>query len=138
MSFYEALPTVNAFLNGTAAILLVIGFLLIKSRRIDQHRKVMIAAFAVSSVFLASYIVYHLHARIVYFEHTGPIRTVYLSILFTHTILAATVPVLAIITLNRGLRRRFDKHRAIAKWTLPIWLYVSVTGVVVYLMLYHL
>jgi len=92
----------------------------------------------VSSVFLASYIVYHLHARIVYFEHTGPIRTVYLSILFTHTILAATVPVLAIITLNRGLRRRFDKHRAIAKWTLPIWLYVSVTGVVVYLMLYHL
>jgi uncharacterized membrane protein YozB (DUF420 family) len=138
VSFYEALPTVNAFLNGTAAILLVIGFLLIKSRRIDQHRKVMIAAFAVSSVFLASYIVYHLHARIVYFEHTGPIRTVYLSILFTHTILAATVPVLAIITLNRGLRRRFDKHRAIAKWTLPIWLYVSVTGVVVYLMLYHL
>ena len=138
MNIFDALPTLNAVLNGTAAILLVWGFVLIRSHRIDRHRRVMITAFGVSTVFLISYIVYHVHARIVYFQHTGLIRTVYLSILSTHTALAATVPVLAIITLNRGLRSRFDRHRKIARWTLPIWLYVSVTGVVVYLMLYHL
>ncbi|HVW86053.1 MAG TPA: DUF420 domain-containing protein [Bryobacteraceae bacterium] len=138
MNFYESLPTVNAFLNGTAAVLLVIGFLLIRQRRIGTHRRVMIAAFAVSTAFLVSYLVYHAHAKIVYFQGTGFIRTAYLWILGTHTVLAAAVPVLAIITLNRGLAARFDRHRAIARWTLPIWLYVSVTGVVVYLMLYHL
>jgi len=98
----------------------------------------MLAAFTVSTIFLVSYLVHHAHARFVYFQGTGAIRTLYLWILGTHTILAATVPVLAIITLNRGLANRFDKHRVIAKWTLPIWMYVSVTGVVVYLMLYHL
>ena len=138
MSFYDSLPTVNAVLNGAAAVLLVVGFCLIRSRRVEQHRKVMLTAFAVSVAFLVSYLVYHAHAKIVYFQHTGLIRTVYLSILGTHTVLAATVPVLAVITLNRGLRSRFDLHRRIARWTLPIWLYVSVTGVVVYLMLYHL
>lgn len=138
MSVFNALPTLNAVLNGTAAVLLVWGFMLIRSRRIEKHRRVMLTAFGVSTVFLISYVVYHLHAKIVYFQHTGVVHTAYLSILYTHTALAATVPVLAIITLNRGLRSRFDRHRKIARWTLPIWLYVSVTGVVVYLMLYHL
>jgi uncharacterized membrane protein YozB (DUF420 family) len=138
LNFYDSLPTLNAFLNGTAAILLGIGYWLILNRRREAHRRVMLTAFAVSTVFLVSYLVHHWHARFVYFQGTGTIKTVYLWILGTHTVLAATVPVLAIITLNRGLASRFDRHRAIAKWTLPIWMYVSVTGVVVYLMLYHL
>jgi uncharacterized membrane protein YozB (DUF420 family) len=138
MSIYDSLPTLNAVLNGTAAVLLVWGFVLIRSGRRQRHQLVMKAAFGVSVAFLISYLIYHAHARIVYFGHDGFIRAVYLSILGTHTVLAATVPVLAIITLNRGLKERFDRHRAIARWTLPIWLYVSVTGVVVYLMLYHL
>jgi putative membrane protein len=137
MSVHD-LPSVNAFLNAVAAILLVWGYTLIRRKRIQTHRKVMIAAFATSSLFLICYIVYHAQAGVVRFQKPGAIRTVYLSILGTHTVLAATVPVLAIITLSRGLSSRFDKHRKIARWTLPIWLYVSVTGVVVYLMLYHL
>ena len=132
------LPTVNAALNATAAVLLVWGYLLIRRKRVQMHRKVMLTAFATSSLFLICYIVYHAQVGSVRFPGTGAIRTVYLSILGTHTLLAATVPVLAVITLNRGLRGRFDKHRKIARWTLPIWLYVSVTGVVVYLMLYHM
>jgi uncharacterized membrane protein YozB (DUF420 family) len=138
MNWVAYLPTLNAILNGTAAVLLLWGFLLIRRHRMDAHRKVMIAAFSVSVVFLISYLVYHSQAGIVTFNHPGAIRTVYLSILGTHTVLAATVPVLAIITLNRGLKARIPRHRAIAKWTWPIWMYVSVTGVVVYLMLYHL
>lgn len=138
MNIYESLPTVNAILNATASILLVTGFILIRKRKIDLHRKVMITAFCVSIAFLASYLIYHAHAKIVYFQRTGFIRTVYLWILWTHTPLAAAVPVLAVITLSRGLKGRFDRHRAIARWTLPIWLYVSVTGVIVYLMLYRL
>jgi uncharacterized membrane protein YozB (DUF420 family) len=125
-------------LNGAAAVLLVIGYILIRRRKVDLHRKVMLTAFGVSVVFLISYLVYHAHARIVYFQHTGTIKTVYLWILWTHTPLAAAVPVLALITLNRGLKGRFASHRAIAKWTFPIWLYVSVTGVIVYLMLYDM
>jgi uncharacterized membrane protein YozB (DUF420 family) len=136
--FYAALPTVNAVLNGIAALLLVVGLILIKSRNIAAHRRVMISAFSVSTAFLISYITYHAHAKIVYFSGTGLIRTIYLTILTTHTALAVTVPVLAIITLNRGLSGRYDKHRAIAKWTWPIWMYVSVTGVIVYLMLFHM
>ena len=132
------LPSVNAFLNATAAVLLVWGYTLIRRKRIETHRKVMIAAFITSCLFLACYLVYHalIHGS-KRFEHPGAIRTVYLSILGTHTVLAAAVPVLAIITLRRGLAMRYDRHRRIARWTLPIWLYVSVTGVVVYLMLYH-
>jgi len=137
MSVHD-LPTVNAALNATAAVLLVWGYLLIRRKRVQMHRKVMLTAFATSSLFLICYIVYHAQVGSVRFPGTGAIRTVYLSILGTHTLLAATVPVLAVITLNRGLRGRFDKHRKIARWTLPIWLYVSVTGVVVYLMLYHM
>lgn len=138
MNYLHYLPTLNAILNATAALLLVCGAILIKKRRIAQHRSVMLAAFGVSSAFLVSYLIYHAQVGSVRFQHTGALRTAYLSLLLTHTVLAATVPVLAIITLNRGLSGRFDRHRSIAKWTLPVWLYVSVTGVVVYLMLYHM
>lgn len=132
------LPTVNAILNTTSAVLLVWGYLLIRRKRIEAHRKVMLAAFVTSCLFLVCYLVYHFQVGSVRFQKTGPIRTVYLGILLTHTLLAAAVPFLAIITLRRGLAMRVERHRAIAKWTLPIWLYVSVTGVVVYGMLYHL
>lgn len=132
------LPSVNAILNATAAVLLVWGYRLIRRKRIGAHRKVMITAFVTSCLFLVCYVVYHAQVGSKHFPHTGALRTVYFAILGTHTVLAATVPVLAIITLRRGLTARYDKHRRIAKWTLPIWLYVSVTGVVVYLMLYHL
>lgn len=137
MNLYDSLPALNAILNGTAAVLLVIGFLLIKSRNIAMHRKVMLTAFGVSVVFLVCYLVNHYHAGIVYYKGTGMMRTIYMLVLWTHTPLAAAVPVLAIITLSRGLKGRIASHRAIAKWTLPIWLYVSVTGVVVYFMLYR-
>jgi protein SCO1/2/putative membrane protein len=132
------LPSVNAVLNATAAVLLVWGYTLIRRKRIQQHRRVMQTAFVVSCLFLACYLVYHYQVGSVRFQKTGAIRTLYLGILGTHMLLAAAVPVLAIVTLRRGLSARYDKHRRIARWTLPIWLYVSVTGVVVYLMLYHL
>lgn len=132
------LPSVNAFLNATAAVLLVWGYTLIRRKRIDTHRKVMQTAFAVSCLFLVCYLVYHARVGTVRFQKTGTIRGVYLTILGTHTVLAAAVPVLAIITLRRGRAARYNQHRRIARWTLPVWLYVSVTGVVVYLMLYHL
>jgi uncharacterized membrane protein YozB (DUF420 family) len=135
VSFYDSLPALNAILNGTAAVLLTVGFLLIRKRRIAQHRTVMIAAFCVSIVFLICYLLNHYHAGIVYYH--GSMKTLYLCVLWTHTPLAAVVPVLAIVTLTRGLKGRIASHRAIAKWTLPIWLYVSVTGVVVYAMLYR-
>jgi len=131
------LPALNATLNGTAAVLLVAAFVLIRQGRKDAHKRVMLAAFTVSSLFLISYLVYHAQVGSVSYPHPGLIRTVYLSILTTHTILAASVPVLAIITLRRGLKGKFVRHKAIARWALPIWLYVSVTGVVVYLMLYQ-
>jgi protein SCO1/2/putative membrane protein len=132
------LPSVNAVLNATAAVLLIWGYTLIRRKRFAQHRRVMQTAFVVSCLFLVCYLVYHYQVGSVRFPKTGVLKTIYLSILGTHTILAAAVPVLAIITLRRGLSARYDKHRRIARWTLPIWLYVSVTGVVVYLMLYHL
>lgn len=134
------LPAVNAILNGTAAILLVRGYFLIRAGKRQQHKKTMIAAFTVSVVFLISYLIYHANSGIVYYQETGFIRYVYFTILYTHTPLAAAVPVLAIITLRRALEAEktgdFSRHRRIARWTLPIWLYVSVTGVLVYLMLY--
>lgn len=132
------LPTINAGLNATSAILLTWGYSLIRRKQVQAHRKVMISAFVTSCLFLICYVVYHAQVGSVRFAHTGAIRTVYLTILATHTVLAAAVPVLAIITLRRALAGKFDRHRAIARWTLPIWLYVSVTGVVVYLMLYHM
>jgi uncharacterized membrane protein YozB (DUF420 family) len=132
------LPGLNAILNSTSAILLVIGWILIRQRKIEAHRKVMIAAFSVSVLFLISYLIYHSQAGAVRYQKTGPIRTVYFSVLLSHTILAAFVPFMAIITLVRGLKANYARHRAIAVWTLPIWLYVSVTGVVVYWMLYRM
>ena len=133
------LPTVNATLNALSAVLLVWAYVLIRRKRIAQHRAVMLTAFATSCVFLVCYLVYHAQVGSVPFHHEGTtLRTVYLTILFTHTVLAAAVPVLAIITLRRGLAGKYDRHRKIARWTLPIWLYVSVTGVVVYTMLYHM
>ena len=132
------LPALNAVLNASSAFLLVVGYRLIRRGKIVAHRKTMIAAFAVSVLFLISYLIYHAQVGSVRFQKTGALRTVYLSILFTHTVLAALVPFLAIITLYRGLKRNDSGHRRIARWTLPIWLYVSVTGVVVYLMLYQL
>jgi uncharacterized membrane protein YozB (DUF420 family) len=133
----DRLPALNALLNATAAVLLVRGFLLIRAGRREEHRRTMLIAFAVSTVFLASYLVHHAFAGIIMYQKTGWIHVVYLTILGTHTALAAAVPVLAIITLRRGLKGNFPRHRAVAKWTLPIWLYVSVTGVVVYFMLYR-
>jgi uncharacterized membrane protein YozB (DUF420 family) len=134
----QYLPSLNAILNGTAAVLLIWGFTLIRRKRVQAHRRVMITAFGVSVVFLISYVVYHVQVGSVRFQRTGAIRTGYLTLLFTHTVLAAAVPPLAVVTLSRGLRAKFDRHRKIARWTLPIWLYVSVTGVVVYWMLYRM
>jgi uncharacterized membrane protein YozB (DUF420 family) len=131
------LPTVNATLNATAAILLLTGYSLIRRKRILAHKRVMLTAFGVSIAFLICYVVYHAKVGSVPYQKTGFLRTIYFSILITHITLAATVPVLAIITLRRALRGDFVRHRKIARWTFPIWLYVSVTGVIVYLMLYR-
>ena len=121
-------------MNATAAVLLVTAFVLIKQGRRAAHKGVMLAAFAVSSMFLVCYLIYHSQVGSVHYAHTGLIRTVYLTILTTHTILATSVPILAIITLRRGLKGSFVRHKAIARWTFPIWLYVSATGVIVYMM----
>ncbi len=132
------LPHVNATLNGLGAVLLVLGYVFIRQEKIPAHRACMVGAFTLSILFLVSYLVYHYQVGSVKFQGTGAIRTFYLSVLASHSLLAAIVPFLAVITLWRALRERFDKHRRIARWTLPIWLYVSVTGVVVYWMLYRL
>ena len=132
------LPAVNATLNAISAILLVIGYRLIRQRKVEQHRRAMIGAFAVSTLFLVGYVVYHWNVGSKPFTAQGPIRTVYFFILITHIVLAAFVPPMALITLVRGLRGRYDRHAKLARWTLPIWLYVSVTGVIVYVMLYQL
>lgn len=137
MSFAD-LPTLNALLNATAATLLVAGFFLIRSGRRDAHRRAMTAAFACSVLFLVSYLVYHFEVGSVRFQGTGTVRTVYLSILLTHTVLATAVPFLAVATLVLARKGRFEAHRRLARVTLPIWLYVSVTGVVIYLMLYRM
>lgn len=132
------LPTLNAILNATAAILLLVGWRMIRTGRREAHRRAMLAAFACSAAFLVSYLVYHALAGSVRFPGTGAARTFYLGVLLTHTVLAAAVPVLALLTLWRAFRERFAAHRAIARWTLPIWLYVSATGVVIYWMLYRM
>ena len=131
------LPALNATLNATSAILITIGWILIRRGRWRQHRAFMIAAFCTSVLFLISYLTYHAHIGSKHFTGQGAIRVVYFSILLTHTVLAATIVPLVIITLSRGLSARFDRHRAIARWTIPLWLYVCVTGVVVYFMLYQ-
>jgi uncharacterized membrane protein YozB (DUF420 family) len=132
------LPAVNATLNAVAGVLLVCGYMMIRQRRIEAHKKFMLAAFATSALFLASYLVYHANVGSRPFTGHGIVRPIYYTILITHVVLAAAVLPLALITLTHGLRARFERHVPIARWTLPIWLYVSVTGVIVYLMLYQM
>jgi uncharacterized membrane protein YozB (DUF420 family) len=132
------LPALNAALNATAAVLLVIGYVLIRRRQFRAHRAVMLAAFGTSTLFLISYLIYHANIGSRPFPGRGAVRAVYFSILVSHIILAALIVPMALVTLIRGLRERFDRHVRIARWTLPIWLYVSVTGVIVYLMLYQM
>ena len=132
------LPTLNAILNATAATLLVVGYVLIRRGNRERHKQVMLSALGCSAAFLISYLYYHYQVGSVRFEGEGAVRTVYLGILLTHTVLAAAVPFLAIVTVVLGLRGRYERHRKIARVTLPIWLYVSVTGVVVYWMLYRM
>ena len=132
------LPALNAALNATSATLLVIGYVLIRRGHMHQHRRVMIAAFTTSSLFLVSYLVYHANVGSRPFPGRGASRAIYFAILLSHVTLAAAILPLALITLSRGLRQRFDRHVPIARWTLPLWLYVSVTGVIVYVMLYQI
>jgi uncharacterized membrane protein YozB (DUF420 family) len=131
------LPAVNASLNALSGILLLTGYVMIRTRRIQQHRRCMIAAFITSSVFLICYIVYHAQVGSVPFTRQGLVRPMYFTILVTHVTLAATVVPLALVTLTRGLKGRYPQHIRIARWTFPIWLYVSVTGVLVYVLLYQ-
>lgn len=132
------LPAVNAALNGLATLLLIAGYALIKRRRETAHKRVMLAAFGTSVAFLACYLVYHFQVGSVRFAGPPPVRMVYLAILVSHVVLAAAVPFLALRTIYLGLRGRRQAHRRLARWTWPIWLYVSLTGVVIYVMLYHL
>ena len=132
------LPALNASLNGVAALFLLAGYVFIKRRQIPAHRACMLSALLVSALFLVSYVIYHANAGSKPFPGTGPIRALYFSILITHVVLAAVILPMAIVTLSRAVRERFDLHVRIARWTLPIWLYVSVTGVVIYGMLYRL
>ena len=132
------LPTVNATLNTISGILLTIGYVLIRQRKITAHKNCMLAAFGVSVLFLICYVIYHYHAGSKSFTQEGWIRPVYFTVLISHIILAFVIVPLALRTLYLAWRERFDAHRRIAKITFPIWLYVSVTGVIIYLMLYHL
>jgi uncharacterized membrane protein YozB (DUF420 family) len=131
------LPAVNASLNAVSGVLLLCGYVLIRARRIAAHRAVMIAAFATSSLFLVCYLVYHAQVGSVPFPRHGLVRPLYFAVLITHIVLAAAVPPLAIVTITRGLKGRYAQHRRIARWTFPIWMYVSVTGVLVYVLLYQ-
>jgi uncharacterized membrane protein YozB (DUF420 family) len=135
---YSLLPAVNATLNATSGILLAIGYVLIKQRKINAHRNCMLMAFGSSTLFLISYVVYHLHIGSKPFPGTGPIRLVYFTILISHILLAIVILPLAIVTLTRGLRGDYTRHRKIARRTFPMWMYVSITGVIVYVMLYQL
>jgi uncharacterized membrane protein YozB (DUF420 family) len=132
------LPTLNAVLNATSAGLLLVGYLLIRAGRRDAHKRAMLAAVCCSTLFLASYLTYHAQVGSVRFTGEGPVRNLYLGILLTHTVLAAAIVPLVLVTLRHALGQRFDRHRRIARITLPLWAYVSVTGVVVYWMLYRI
>jgi uncharacterized membrane protein YozB (DUF420 family) len=133
------LPVLNATLNATSTVLLSLGFYFVKHRQLTAHKRCMLGAFVTSTLFLASYLTYHFQVLpgSVHFTGTGSLRTLYYAILLTHIGLAAVILPLALVTLSRALKERFDKHRQIARWTLPLWLYVSVTGVVIYWMLYQ-
>ena len=132
------LPTLNAVLNTTSAVLLLAGYRFIRTGRVEAHRRAMLGAFTVSCLFLVSYLYYHAQVGSVHYQGTGLLRGIYLAILASHSLLAAAAAPMAAVTLWRGLKDRRESHRALARWTLPVWVYVSVTGVVVYLMLYHL
>lgn len=132
------LPALNAILNGTAAVFLTTGYAMIRQGRRDLHKRFMLAALVTSTAFLVSYVVYHAHAGSRPFTGHGAIRVVYFAILISHVALATAILPLALVTTARGLRSQFDRHKRIARWTLPVWLYVSVTGVVIYVMLYRL
>jgi uncharacterized membrane protein YozB (DUF420 family) len=132
------LPALNAILNATSAVLLVVGYLHIRQKDVPTHKRCMLAAFGTSSLFLVSYLVLRYYAGMTRFSGRGWIRPIYFTILTSHTILAAAVVPLVLVTLARALRGRFDRHVRLARWTLPIWMYVSVTGVLVYWILYHL
>jgi putative membrane protein len=134
---YAIFPALNASLNGASTVLLLIGQWMITRGRVAQHRLLMLTAFATSTLFLISYLYYHAHVGEVRFQGTGWIRPVYFTILISHVLLAVVIVPMVLVTLTRALRERFDKHRAIARWTYPLWLYVSVTGVLVYFMLYR-
>jgi uncharacterized membrane protein YozB (DUF420 family) len=135
---YTVLPTVNASLNALSGAFLLVGYVLIRRRQITAHRNAMLGAFASSTVFLISYLVYHAQAGSRPFTGQGPIRYVYFAILISHVILASAILPMALMTLSRGLRGQYVEHRRIARWTFPAWMYVSVTGVIVYLMLYQM
>ena len=132
------LPALNATLNAIAFVFLAAGYVFIRKRQWQRHRTCMVGALIVSGLFLTSYVIYHLQVGSVPFRKTGWIRTVYFAVLIPHVILAAAIVPLVLITVSRALTRRFDKHRRIARWTLPLWMYVSITGVIVYVMLYQL
>jgi uncharacterized membrane protein YozB (DUF420 family) len=132
------LPVLNAMLNGTSAVLLFVARTKIRQGKRDEHKKLMIAAFTTSIIFLVSYLVYHYNVGSVKFQGTGWSRPFYFTLLGTHTILAAAVPVLATMTLVRGLKARYEQHKKIANWAYPVWMYVSATGVLIYLMLYQI
>jgi len=134
---YAIYPVINATLNGTSGVLLLVGRSLILKGRMAAHRAVMITALITSSLFLTSYLYYHYHVGSVRFQGQGFSRPVYFAILLSHTILAIVIVPMIIVTMIRALRERFDRHRAIARWTFPLWLYVSITGVIVYFMLYQ-
>ena len=135
---YSVLPHLNATLNASSFILLSSGYYFIRRGRVNAHRNCQLAALTASIIFLISYIVYHLHHGATRFAGQGIARPIYFTILLTHTVLAVVIVPFVIVTLRRALRRDFQRHRALARWTLPMWLYVSITGVLVYLMLYHL
>jgi len=130
-------PAFNATLNATSAVLLSAGYAMIRRGRILAHKSCMGLAFTSSTVFLVSYLIYHARVGSVPFQGRGWIRPIYFTLLASHTILAAAILPLALITLSRALREQFDRHKRIARWTLPLWLYVSVTGVIIYFLLYH-
>lgn len=132
------LPALNASLNALSTVFLVAGWIMIRQRRRDAHRLCMLSAVGVSAAFLASYLVYHFNVGSVPFQKQGTIRLVYFTILITHVVLAAAIVPMILVSLSRALTAQFDQHRRIARWTLPLWLYVSVTGVVVYVMLYRM
>ena len=134
---YAFFPALNATLNGTSAVLLVTGRFFIARGRMAAHRACMIVAVITSALFLGCYVYFHAHVGNIVFLRQGVWRAVYLAILVPHVILAMVIVPMVVVTLSRGLRARYDRHRAIARWTFPLWMYVSVTGVIVYFMLYH-